>query len=73
MHSYNYLCYPHALPHHLCLFFSVAGYESLLVAFELLVAACGIQFPDQGLNLDPLHWEHGVLATGPPGARVKDL
>ena len=57
----------------LSLFFLVAGYESLLVAFELLVAACGIQFPDQGLNLDPLHWEHGVLATGPPGARVKDL
>ena len=31
-------------------------------------------FPDQGLNLCPLHWEHGVLAndlledfTGPPG------
>ena len=27
--------------------------------------ACGIQFPDQGSNLGPLHWEHGVLATGP--------
>ena len=25
------------------------------------------QFPDQGLNLDPLHWEYRVLATGPPG------
>ena len=23
--------------------------------------------PDQGSNPDPLHWEHGVLATGPPG------
>ena len=23
-------------------------------------------FPDQGLNLGLLHWEHGVLATGPP-------
>ena len=23
------------------------------------------QFPEQGLNLDPLHWECGVLATGP--------
>ena len=22
--------------------------------------------PDQGSNLGPLHWEHGVLATGPP-------
>ena len=28
--------------------------------------ACGIQFPDQGSNLAPLHWKHGVLATGPP-------
>ena len=27
---------------------------------------CQIQFPDQGLNLGPLHWEHGVLATEPP-------
>ena len=27
--------------------------------------ACGIKFPDQGLNLGPLHWEHGV--PGPPG------
>ena len=34
---------------------------------DLFVVACGIQFPDQGLNLGPLHWEHGVLATGPPG------
>ena len=24
-------------------------------------------FPDHGLNLGPLHWEHRVLATGPPG------
>ena len=29
--------------------------------------ACRIQFPDQGLNPGPLHWEHGVLPTGPPG------
>ena len=34
---------------------------------QVLVAACGIQFPDQGLNPSPLHWELGVLATGPPG------
>ena len=31
------------------------------------VAACGIKFPGEGSNLGPLHWEHGVLATGPPG------
>ena len=27
--------------------------------------ACGIEFPDQGLNLGPLHWKRGV--PGPPG------
>ena len=41
--------------------------DLLVMACELLVAACGIQFPDQGLNPGPLHWEHGALATGPPG------
>ena len=34
---------------------------------QLLVAACEIQFPDQESNPSPLHWEHGVLATGLPG------
>ena len=29
--------------------------------------ACGIQFPDEGSNPGPLHWEHGVLSTAPPG------
>ena len=29
--------------------------------------ACGIQFPDQGSDPGPLHWEHRVLATRPPG------
>ena len=37
----------------------------LLVACELLVVVRGIWFPGQGLNLGPLHWELGVLATGP--------
>ena len=32
-----------------------------------LVAACGMYFPNQGLIPGPLHWECGVLATGPPG------
>ena len=27
----------------------------------------GSQFPDQGSNLHPLHWECGILTTGPPG------
>ena len=34
---------------------------------DLLVSSHVIQFPDQGSNLGPLHWEEGVLATGPPG------
>ena len=41
--------------------------ESLVVTYELLVATCGIKFPEQGLNPGLLHWELGVLATGPPG------
>ena len=32
-----------------------------------LVAVYGIQFPDQGRNPGPLHLEHKLLATGPPG------
>ena len=24
----------------------------------------GIEFPDQGSNLGPLHWEYGFLTTG---------
>ena len=39
----------------------------LVDAHELLVAACGILFPDQGWNPVPLHWEHGVSAAGLPG------
>ena len=36
----------------------------LFAACELLVAARGIWFSNQGSNLGPLHWEYGVLATG---------
>ena len=39
----------------------------LVVACELLVAACRIQFPDQGWNPGPLHWKRRVLTTGPWG------
>ena len=31
-----------------------------------LAEACGIYFPDWGLNPEPLRWERRVLATGPP-------
>ena len=40
---------------------------SLAAAFKHLVAACGIQFPDEGSNPGPLHWKGRVSATGPPG------
>ena len=34
---------------------------------------CGIQFPDQGSNLGPLHWECRVLSTVPPGKSLNIL
>ena len=34
---------------------------------QVLVIACGIYLPDQGSNPGSLHWECGVLATGPLG------
>ena len=33
----------------------------------IFVVVCETLFPDQGLNLGPLHWDCGLLATGPPG------
>ena len=39
----------------------------LIAAFGLLVVTGGIQFPDQGSNPGPLHWECGILTTGPTG------
>ena len=37
------------------------------LAVPSLSCTCGIQFPGQGSNPGPLHWERGVLATGSPG------
>ena len=34
---------------------------------DLLVAVCGLQFPDQGSNLGPLNWEQRDSAAGPAG------
>ena len=31
-----------------------------------------ISFADEGLNQGPLHWEHEVLAGGPPGKFLKE-
>ena len=36
------------------------------LAWDLLVAACGHNFPDQESNPGPVHWELGVWAPGPP-------
>ena len=47
------------------IFIAVCGI--IIVACKLLVAACGgAWIHDQGSNLGPLHWEHRVIATGPP-------
>ena len=37
------------------------------------IFSCGmwIYFPDEETNLGPLHWERGVLATGPPGKSLE--
>ena len=43
----------------------VVAERALVAAYELLLVTCGTWFPDQGWNLGPLHWELGVLATGP--------
>ena len=32
-----------------------------------LVVEYATQFPNQESNLNPLHWEYGILAIGPPG------
>ena len=45
----------------------------LVAVCELLIATCGVSFPDQGSNPDPLHWEYRVLATGPPGKSLNKL
>ena len=38
-----------------------------VVIIASLAVACGIWFPDRGLNLCPLYWESCVLTTEPPG------
>ena len=43
--------------------YSTWDLKSSLWPKESLVAACGILFPEQGLNPGALHWEHGVLST----------
>ena len=44
-------------------------YIYLFIYLAVPGLCCGMWdlVPDQGSNLGPLPWEHGVLATGPPG------
>ena len=42
-------------------------FDLLVEACNVLVAACGIEFLDQGSKLGPLCWEFSVSVTGPPG------
>ena len=44
---------------------TIHGVTELDMAYK--VAACGIVFPDQGLNPGFLNWERGVSATGLSG------
>ena len=41
------------------------GMQNLPSLLQHWISSCRIWFPDQGSNPGPLHWEHGVLATGP--------
>ena len=84
--EYNSLCYTVGACVSCLLFFGCAGFSlctrdlpsslqhegSLDATWKLLVVTCGIQLPDQGSNLHPLHWQYGVLATGAPG-KSQDL
>ena len=45
--------------------------DLLVAACKLLVTAHGVRFPDQGSNPSLLHWDRGVLATGPPGKPLR--
>ena len=49
-----------AVPSHSC---GMRDSWSSLKHAGYLTVACGILFPDQGSNLDPLHWEFRVLAS----------
>ena len=48
---------------HISLFNSCLKYYIYFIF--LFIVACGFWFLGQGLNPGPLHWEHGVLTTGP--------
>jgi len=47
--------------------------DFLICLSQVLVAAHGIQYPDEGSNLGLLHWKRRVLATEPPGKSQNEV
>ena len=47
-------------------FFSLIQFIYFIWLHWVLVTACGIQFPDQGSNPGPLHWQHRILTMDYP-------
>ena len=47
--------------------FGCTGSQLWYAGSLIFIVVCRIQFPDQGWNLDPMHWKCEVLPTGPPG------
>ena len=50
----------------LCVLCFPLNIYSFIWLCRVLVVTCRIKFPDQGRNPGLLHWEHRLLATGPP-------
>ena len=51
---------------YLLIYYGYSAMWVLAMACKLLVAACGIQFPDQGLNTAPPCIGSADLVPGPP-------
>ena len=64
---------PPEKPSFLCTFMQIWLTGFLFLFFNIGLFSCigswlqHMGSLDQGLNPGPLHWEHGILATGPPG------
>ena len=56
-------------------YLAVPGLNGSLQGLQGLQLCCWMWdwLPDQGSNPGPLHWECGVLATGPPGKPYKSF
>ena len=63
-------CLTHALTHTHSFIHSFFFFK-LLPPPAFLTTSCSMwNFPNQGSNLCPLKWKHGVSSTGPPGKSV---